>query len=168
MPVDTGRTIFFHLFWNDTRPIAGGEEEAAMRQFLGLHRAAMEDFGMARDRRDLPSSASRANNWLQDRAAMRRGDTFSGLMNFLPEDIAVMESMGAVYQREYECLLNSDLGVSRMRRTLVDNAERVQRGEAPQGLAGGEMPCGLQFELAPGARWQDQPRPLRPQSVPAE
>jgi len=168
MPVDTGRTIFFHLFWREDRPLAGTPDETAMREFFGIHPKAMHDFGLDRSRRDLPTSANRANNWLQDRAAMKRGDTFSGLINFLPEDIAVMESMGPVYSREYEHLLNSDLGVSRMRRTLVDSAERVQRGEEPVGLTPSETPRGAQFELAAAQAWQDYFRPAGRVAVPAE
>ncbi|MBV8593176.1 MAG: Rieske 2Fe-2S domain-containing protein, partial [Caulobacteraceae bacterium] len=165
-PVDTGHTIFFHLFWRKDQSLRGSAQEQAMRDFLGLHPAAMKQFGLDRDYRDLPTSANRGNNWHQDRAAMKRGETFSGLVNFLPEDIAVMESMGAVYPREYEHLLNSDLGVARMRRTLIDNAERVQRGEAPVGVNSSEVPLGLQFEVAPGETWQDRFRKTAP-AVPA-
>lgn len=158
LPADTGRTIFFHLFWKENQPLAGTEQERVMREFLGLHPRAMQEFGLDRAYRDLPSSANRSNSWHQDRAAMRRGDTFTGLVNFLPEDVAVMESMGAVYPREYESLLSSDLAIARMRKTLVTNAERVQRGEPPQGLNPAEMPRGIQINLEPGRKWQEHLR----------
>ena len=131
VPVDSGRTIFFHLFWKEHEPLRGTEQEEAIREFLGLGHAATIDFGLHRDRRDLPTSGNRANGWHQDRAAMRRGETFTGILNFLPEDVAVWESMSPVYAREYDQLLNSDLGVARMRRTLVDSASACNAARSP-------------------------------------
>ena len=78
---------------------------------------------------------SRANNWLQDRAAMRRGESHAGLAGVSPEDIAVQESMGAFLDRSKEHLGVSDTAVIRFRRMMIDAAKRFnESGTTPPGL----------------------------------
>ncbi len=78
---------------------------------------------------------SRDNDWLQDRAAMARGESNSGIHGVTSEDAAIQESMGPIYDRTKEHLGASDVAVIRLRRVLLDAVERVaNRGEAPVAL----------------------------------
>jgi phthalate 4,5-dioxygenase oxygenase subunit len=77
---------------------------------------------------------TRDNNWMQDRDAMRAG-SFSGIGGVNNEDIAVQESMGAIYDRTKEHLGTSDVAVIRMRRLMIDAARAfAEHGEPPLGL----------------------------------
>ena len=62
------------------------------------------------------------NNWLQDRAAMRRNETFSGIKGVNIEDFAVAESMGPIVDRSKEKLGASDAGIIAMRKLLLEAA----------------------------------------------
>jgi phthalate 4,5-dioxygenase oxygenase subunit len=78
---------------------------------------------------------NKANNWMQDRARMRAGETFTGIRGVNVEDIAVEESMGPIYDRTKEHLGTSDVAVIRMRRLMIDSArELVANGTPPVGL----------------------------------
>src|SRR5260370_766578 len=57
-----------------------------------------------------------ANGWLQDRGAMARGDSYTGVVGTTAQDCAVQESMGAIQDRTKEHLGASDIAVIRMRR----------------------------------------------------
>ena len=116
--------------------------------------AALASEVLSRHARQRGLGAKRENNWLQDREAMRQGESFSGLPRFIPEDVAMTESMGPVYRREYECLLNADLGVAPMRQTLIHNAERMARGEHPAGLGRSTIPAGLQTLVTDEKPWR--------------
>jgi phthalate 4,5-dioxygenase len=78
---------------------------------------------------------TRDNNWLQDRSAMRRGETHTGIKGVNHEDIAVQESMGPVLDRTHERLGVSDTAVIHFRRMMIEAAQRVAReGAIPPGL----------------------------------
>jgi phthalate 4,5-dioxygenase oxygenase subunit len=78
---------------------------------------------------------ARENNWLQDREAMRNGTAHAGITGANLQDIAVEESMGAIYDRTKEHLGTSDVAVIRMRRLMIDGARALaERGETPVGL----------------------------------
>jgi phthalate 4,5-dioxygenase oxygenase subunit len=77
---------------------------------------------------------NRANNWLQDRAAMRRGESHTGMAGVNPEDVAVQESMGGLLDRSKEHLGVSDTAVIRFRRMMLDAVKQFEHGAAPLGL----------------------------------
>ena len=62
---------------------------------------------------------NRSNNWLQDREEMRFGDRLSGIRGTVNEDHAVMESMGARFDRSMEHLGTSDMAVIRFRKIML-------------------------------------------------
>jgi phthalate 4,5-dioxygenase oxygenase subunit len=79
--------------------------------------------------------ATSENTWLQDRAAMMRGESFTGLRGVNIEDLAVQESMGPLYDRSKEHLGTSDIPVIRMRRLMLEAVRRFSdAGEPPLGL----------------------------------
>jgi phthalate 4,5-dioxygenase oxygenase subunit len=78
---------------------------------------------------------NRENNWLQDREAMRRGESFTGITGVNNEDIAVQEAMGPIFDRTKEHLGTSDIAVIRMRRIMLDAARALaDDGTPPVGL----------------------------------
>jgi phthalate 4,5-dioxygenase len=70
----------------------------------------------------------RANNFLQDRGAMARGN-FSGIEGIGPQDLAMWESMGRtpIIDRTREHLGRTDVAVAQFRRIMIDAAERFRR-----------------------------------------
>ena len=52
----------------------------------------------------------------------------------LSEDLVMWETQGAIPDREIEHLADSDRGVVMLRRMMLDNVARVQRGEDPIGV----------------------------------
>jgi phthalate 4,5-dioxygenase oxygenase subunit len=78
---------------------------------------------------------NRDNNWLQDRAAMRRGESHTGIIGVSREDIAVQESMGPILDRTKERLGVSDTAVIRFRRMMLDAVKRfTEENATPIGL----------------------------------
>ncbi|MPZ15034.1 MAG: Rieske 2Fe-2S domain-containing protein [Chloroflexi bacterium] len=69
-----------------------------------------------------------ANNWMQDRAAMRAKKevwSYSGIAWGKPhQDMAVIESMGPVYDRTKEHLGIQDVGIVRMRQRMLSTVRR--------------------------------------------
>lgn len=84
---------------------------------------------------ELRPKGNRENMWLQDRAAMRRGD-HTGIAGVNREDIAIQESMGPMLDRTKEHLGVSDTAVIRFRRMMIDAAKRFSEESAePLGLS---------------------------------
>jgi phthalate 4,5-dioxygenase len=152
VPVTSTRTTFFHIFWDANEPLIGARLET-LRAYYGLDDRALYEWGLAAAARDLPTAANRANNFHQDRAAMRRGETFTGIHNFVPEDIAMAESQGAVCDRSDEHLIAADAGIARARRLLLDAANAVAAGNEPPGLRPAEIPVGIQGPVPSPEAW---------------
>ncbi|MBO0694403.1 MAG: hypothetical protein J2P58_15970, partial [Acidimicrobiaceae bacterium] len=62
--------------------------------------------------------------------------TFSGIRDFISQDMAVTESMGRIYDRSKEHLGTTDLAVIKMRQLLLSAAKGLAEGKEPPGLAG--------------------------------
>ena len=125
-PVDDENTMFY--FFQVSETALGAEQRAGFLKDMEL-RPGIDLDDEHRLRRN------RANNWLQDRAAMRRGESHAGLAGVSPEDIAVQESMGAFLDRSKEHLGVSDTAVIRFRRMMIDAAKRFnEAGTTPPGL----------------------------------
>jgi phthalate 4,5-dioxygenase oxygenase subunit len=78
---------------------------------------------------------NRENSWLQNRAEMQAG-SFTGMHGVNNEDIAMQESMGAIYDRTKEHLGTSDIAIIRMRRLMLDSVRQfIENGAPPAGLA---------------------------------
>lgn len=75
------------------------------------------------------------NFWLQDRAAMESGRSFSGIVGVQMQDAAVQESMGPIFDRSREHLGQTDVAVIRMRRLMLASARAFLNGDAPLGLS---------------------------------
>jgi hypothetical protein len=70
--------------------------------------------------------ATKANHYLQDRAA-QRNYSFTGITGVREQDTAVVEGMGAIVDRTKEHLGTSDMAIIGMRRQLLDGAKALLR-----------------------------------------
>jgi phthalate 4,5-dioxygenase len=84
---------------------------------------------------DYGTIRNRANNWLQDRAAMKT-TSFTGIEVIRNQDTAVQESMGPIFDRTKEHLGTSDVAIIRMRRRMLDSVRAfTESGAEPLGIA---------------------------------
>ncbi|MEX0753183.1 MAG: Rieske 2Fe-2S domain-containing protein [Xanthobacteraceae bacterium] len=116
VPQDDTHTTFYFLAWRETDNI----DQEAWRKF-NVARPGIDLDENFRNRR------TRANNYLQDRNAMKLGD-FTGIRGIPNQDIAMWETMGAIADRTQERLGASDLAVVEFRRLIVDAALTMQQG----------------------------------------
>lgn len=68
------------------------------------------------------------NDYLMDREAQKRGDTYSGIAGFAMQDASLQESMGPICDRTRENLVSTDYGIvmtrNRLRRAAVALSEK--------------------------------------------
>ena len=86
---------------------------------------------MGRPELDFGTERHRDNDWLQDRAAMLAGTSFTGIVGIRNQDRAMQESMGPIYDRSKEHLGASDVAVIRMRRRMLDAVRAFSEDGAP-------------------------------------
>ncbi|MCI2419556.1 Rieske 2Fe-2S domain-containing protein [Saccharopolyspora sp. K220] len=83
----------------------------------------------------IPREYTAENDYGIDREEQRHR-TFSGVAEFVSQDLMVTESMGPIYDREQERLGTSDKALIRMRRLLIAAAKKVADGGEPPAVAG--------------------------------
>jgi phthalate 4,5-dioxygenase len=126
MPRDDDHTAQWLILYDEEKPLVSDGS--------GL------SFDVAFDRKtlDFRKYTAPENVWGQDRAAMRTGHP-TGLYNFLVEDFAISESMGAIVDRTQEYLSPNDAAVTRFRRLMLRASQALEEGEPVPGL-GGDVP----------------------------
>ena len=129
VPMDDTNTMFYFIAWSDDGP---GIDSDAWRAFCHA-RVGVELDANYRPLRVL------ANNYLQDRDAMKRGD-HTGIPGIPTQDMAMWETMGPITDRSRERLGASDTAIVRFRKIMVDAAERVARGEPAIGTTVPRIP----------------------------
>lgn len=157
-PVDDVNTLFW--FFQVSETSITDQQRAEMFKNAGMQP------GIDLDEHHRPR-ANRENSWLQDRAAMRRGESHTGITGINREDIAVQESMGPLLDRSKEHLGVSDTAVIRFRRIMLDELTRFEQGAPPLGQARPQSCAGLRAEehMVPiGSDWrriaaQGEPQP---------
>lgn len=127
----TSEKTIFYIGVFDKDGVGGWAEEAL--RFQNIDDESLYRIGIHPNSQDRAEKFSRQNNWAQDRAKMKAG-SFAGLHLFIPEDVAVAESAGEIYDRTEENLVPADQVIVRIRRMLLDIARDVQAGRAPLGL----------------------------------
>jgi hypothetical protein len=73
------------------------------------------------------------NDYLIDRE-LQRTTTYTGIQPIGPQDMAVTESMGAIYDRTNERLGTTDRAIIRFRRMLINAAKDLEKGIEPPAL----------------------------------
>jgi nitrite reductase/ring-hydroxylating ferredoxin subunit len=75
-------------------------------------------------------AANKSNDYLMDRAAQKRGDTYSGVEGIAMQDASLQESMGPLQNRAKEHLVLTDKGIVATRARLL-KAARLNRDGKP-------------------------------------
>jgi phthalate 4,5-dioxygenase len=79
--------------------------------------------------------ANKDNDYLMDRAAQRRGDTYSGIDGIAIQDGSLQESMGPIVDRTRENLVSTDNGIIMARHRLMRAARALaEKGTLPPGV----------------------------------
>jgi phenylpropionate dioxygenase-like ring-hydroxylating dioxygenase large terminal subunit len=132
VPARDDQSMFFHVFWDTARPL--GEEPMRNEHlcFIGLDPDSLERIGV-REPND-PRAPNPRNGYYQDRDAMRRGETFSGLPGLIAEDVIVSAASRPIRDRSAEMLSVADLAVTQLYRTLQAVAQAGDAGKPPPGV----------------------------------
>ncbi len=159
IPLTDTRTVFYHVFWSEKEDIALEPMRSRHLGFIGLTDEVLAGFGLTPQTLGAPGTPAPANNFLQDRAAMRAGSSFSGLPGLIEEDVAVSVSSGALRDRSREVLCSADVAIRRLYNALLRAVDEADAPRAP-------LPCdriaGVSATLPAGADW----RPLVPLLAP--
>jgi phthalate 4,5-dioxygenase len=74
-------------------------------------------------------------DYLMDREAQKRGETFSGIRGIAQQDASLQESMGPIVDRTKERLVSSDTGIIKARQKLRKAVEALRdEGTTPPGV----------------------------------
>jgi phthalate 4,5-dioxygenase oxygenase subunit len=126
VPIDDQHCWAWSINYHPTRALRE-DELASMRAGGGIHCAYLPGTFLP--------EANRANDYLIDREAQRRQETFSGVRGIAAQDFSLQESMGSIVDRSLERLGTSDAGIIMARRRLLRAADLL--------LADREPPAGL-------------------------
>jgi phthalate 4,5-dioxygenase oxygenase subunit len=116
VPIDDVNTMFYWIAWHPDP--AKGIGQDAWRAFCAA------EVGVDLDR-DYRKKRNLANDYLQDREAMKRGD-WTGIVGIPAQDMAMWESMGPITDRSQDQFGSSDLAVAQFRRMMVAAAKKFQ------------------------------------------
>lgn len=133
VPARDDLSIFFHVFWSETSSLGEEPLRGEHLRFIGLDSESLDRLG-ARTAQDV-RSPNRQNGFHQDRVAMERGESFSGLPGLIAEDVIVSVASGPLRNRAKENLSRADLAVGHLYRTLQAVADAGDRGALPPGVA---------------------------------
>jgi phthalate 4,5-dioxygenase oxygenase subunit len=89
---------------------------------------------------------------------VQRTSTFSGVADFVSQDLMVTESMGPIYDRTQEQLGSTDKAISRMRHLLISAAKDLADGKEPPAVGAGldfASIRGAEKILEPGEDWRN-------------
>ncbi|HEY7238752.1 MAG TPA: Rieske 2Fe-2S domain-containing protein [Burkholderiales bacterium] len=123
VPIDDVNTMFYWVAWHPD-PKKGIAQEA-WRKFCAA--TVGEDLD-----RSFRKKRTAANDYLQDRERMKRGD-FTGITGIPTQDMAMWESMGPITDRAEDNPGASDLAVAQFRRMMVAAAKAFRDGGAAIG-----------------------------------
>jgi phthalate 4,5-dioxygenase len=118
VPIDDVNTMFYWIAWHPDP--AKGITQEAWRKFCAAEVGVDLDQNYRKKR-------TLANNYLQDRGAMKCGD-WTGIKGIPAQDMAMWESMGAITDRSEDHFGSSDLAVAQFRRMMVAAAKKFAGG----------------------------------------
>ena len=118
VPMDDVNTMFYWIAWHPD-PKKGITQEA-WRRFCAA--TVGEDLNP-----DFTKKRTLLNRYMQDRAAMKRGD-FTGIKGIPAQDMAMWESMGPIADRSKDHPGSSDMAVVQFRRMMIAAAKKFKDG----------------------------------------
>src|SRR5262249_29003795 len=102
-------------------------ERQAMHEGKGIH--VLNKPGTCRP------VANKENDYLINREAQRRGETYSGVEGIAMQDASLQESMGPIVDRTKENLVSTDNGIIMARHRLMRAAKALaEKGVTPPGI----------------------------------
>ena len=126
VPIDDENCWTWSYDFHAERPLTFEEKKACL-DGKGVHVAVIPD-GSFRP------TKNKDNDYLMDRAAQKRGETFSGVMGFGMQDASLQESMGPIVDRSRENLVPTDKGIVMARNRLIKAADELRnKGTMPPG-----------------------------------
>jgi phenylpropionate dioxygenase-like ring-hydroxylating dioxygenase large terminal subunit len=126
VPIDDENCWVFTFDYLPTRAITEAELQA-MKDGRGVHNEYVPGTFRPLQNKD--------NDYLMDRGAQRRGETFSGIKGIAMQDASLQESMGPIVDRTKERLVSADSGIIKARRKLVQAAQALRDdGTVPPGV----------------------------------
>ena len=126
IPIDDENCWAWSYDFHPTRDITKAEREA-MKAGKGIH--VLNKPGTYRP------VADKENEYLIDREAQKRGDTYSGVEGIAMQDASLQESMGPIIDRTKENLVSCDNGIIMARHRLMRAAKDLaEKGVTPPGV----------------------------------
>lgn len=120
VPIDDEHCYTWSFAWHPDRPITP-EEIAHWEEWTFVHAELIP--GTFRP------VLNKDNDYMIDRELQRSGRSYTGIRGLGMQDQAVQESMGPICDRTRERVGSADLAVIHVRRLLLGQARKMQRGE---------------------------------------
>jgi nitrite reductase/ring-hydroxylating ferredoxin subunit len=124
-------------------------------EHIGPPLFSLMPYGFERPDNGISPRGFRAENDYQVDREAQKTLSYSGIPDFVSQDHAVQESMGALLDRTREHLGTTDRAVIRMRSMLLKAARELEQGIEPPALEGDfDRIYGAERVLAPGEDWR--------------
>src|ERR687887_340724 len=126
VPIDDHNTWVYTFDYHPLRALTPGERQA-MKDGHGVHSRNIPGTYRPQENKD--------NDYLMDREAQKRGETFSGVRGIAQQDASLQESMGPIVDRTKERLVPTDTGIIKARQKLRKAVEALRdEGVTPPGV----------------------------------
>jgi phthalate 4,5-dioxygenase len=126
VPIDDHNCWVYTFDYHPTRALTP-EERQAMKDGHGVHSRNIPGTYRPQENKDV--------DYLMDREAQKRGETFSGVRGIAQQDASLQESMGPIVDRTKERLVSSDTGIIKARQKLRKAVEALRdEGLTPPGV----------------------------------
>jgi phthalate 4,5-dioxygenase len=126
VPIDDENCWAWSFDYKVARPLTTAERDA-MREGHGIH--------VRYEPKTFRPLANKDNDYLMDRAAQKRGNTFSGVHGIGMQDASLQESMGPIVNRTKENLVSTDNGIIMARHRLLRALKAMEKGDLPPGVS---------------------------------
>jgi phthalate 4,5-dioxygenase len=126
VPIDDHNCWVYTFDYHPTRALTP-EERQAMRDGHGVHSRNIPGTYRPMENKDV--------DYLMDREAQKRGESFSGIRGIAQQDASLQESMGPIVDRTKERLVPTDTGIIKARQKLRKAVEALRdEGAVPPGV----------------------------------
>jgi phthalate 4,5-dioxygenase len=126
VPIDDHNCWVYTFDYHPMRALTEAERQA-MKEGHGVHSRNLPGTYRPQENKD--------NDYLMDREAQKRGETFSGVRGIAQQDASLQESMGPIVDRTKERLVSSDTGIIKARQKLRKAVEALRdEGVTPPGV----------------------------------
>ena len=126
VPIDDENCWVYTFDYHPTRALTDPERQA-MKDGHGVHSRNIPGTYRPQENKDV--------DYLMDREAQKRGETFSGIRGIAQQDASLQESMGPIVDRTKERLVATDTGIIKARKKLRLAIEALRDdGVTPPGV----------------------------------